>query len=95
LAALRKREHPVNQLVSKPYFPGAHAYMLKPAGAKAFIAKAHEKPLPTDIFINKVNFPWLEEYYPWPVEARDTFTTIQKVEGCLAKHNYNDDYKII
>jgi hypothetical protein len=40
-------------------------------------------------------FPWLEEYYPWPVEVKDSFTTIQKTEGCLAKHGYNETYEII
>ena len=37
----------------------------------------------------------LGEYYPWPVEARDSFTTIQKKEGCYAKHNYGETYDII
>jgi GR25 family glycosyltransferase involved in LPS biosynthesis len=85
----------VNPLTSKQYFPGAHAYIIKPAGASAFIQRAFIDAGPTDIFIHKGRFPWLEEYYPWPVEARDTFTTIQKTEGCLAKHNYNDKYKIL
>jgi GR25 family glycosyltransferase involved in LPS biosynthesis len=85
----------VNPLTSKQYFPGAHAYMIKPAGAKAFIERAYIDAGPTDVFLHLGRFPWLEEYYPWPVEARDTFTTIQKTEGCLAKHNYNDQYKII
>ena len=31
--------------------------------------------------------------YPY-AEARDNFTTIQNVNGCLAKHNYNEDYEI-
>lgn len=85
----------VNPLTSKQYFPGAHAYMIKPAGANAFIQRAYVDAGPTDVFLHSGRFPWLEEYYPWPVEARDTFTTIQKTEGCLAKHNYNDQYKII
>ena len=45
--------------------------------------------------LNKNNFPWLQECYPWPVEADDSFTTIQKTEGCLAKHNYGESYEII
>ena len=45
--------------------------------------------------MNVNNFPNLEEYYPWPVEARDSFSTIQKKEGCLAKHGYNDSYELI
>ena len=75
--------------------PGAHAYMIKPSGAKALMEKAKTVAGPTDVFMNLKNFPWMEEYYPWPAEAHDSFTTIQKTEGCLAKHNYNGKYKII
>ena len=85
----------VNPLTSKQYFPGAHAYMIKPAGAKAFIERAHVDAGPTDVFLHKGRFPWLEEYYPWPVQARDTFTTIQKIEGCWSKHKFNNEYKIL
>jgi len=85
----------VNPLTSKPYFPGAHAYMIKPVGAKAFIQRAFMDAGPTDIFLHRKRFPWLQEYYPWPVQSRDTFTTIQKVDGCFAKHGFNNDYKII
>ena len=85
----------VNPLTSKQYFPGAHAYIIKPAGAKEFIKRAYIDASPTDVFLHLGRFPWLQEFYPWPVEARDTFTTIQKTEGCLAKHNYNAKYKII
>lgn len=85
----------VNPLTSKQYFPGAHAYMIKPAGAREFIQRSYIDAGPTDVFLHLGRFPWLQEFYPWPVEARDTFTTIQKTEGCLAKHNYNDQYKII
>ena len=49
---------------------------------------------PTDIFIHSSKFT-LGEYYPWPVEARDSFTTIQRKEGCWAKHNYGETYEII
>jgi len=85
----------VNPLTSKRYFPGAHAYRLKPDAAKLLIEQAKKAPKPTDVFLNIDTFPWLEEYYPWPVEAHDTFTTIQRTEGCLAKHNYSDKYEII
>jgi GR25 family glycosyltransferase involved in LPS biosynthesis len=81
--------------MSKRYFPGAHAYQVNPTGAQKLIDQARVYARPTDVFLNIDTFPWLQEYYPWPVEARDTFTTIQKTEGCLAKHNYNDSYKII
>jgi len=84
-------------LVSKRYFPGAHAYRLKPAGAKILIETAKTKGGPTDVYLNLIHFPWLEEYYPWPVAAKDYFTTIQKTEGCLAKHNWKggQNYEIV
>lgn len=85
----------VNPLTSKRYFPGAHAYRINPKGAKQLLAQAKVKARPTDVFLHLDTFPWLEEYYPWPVHAMDTFTTIQKVEGCLAKHNYGKKYEII
>ena len=85
----------VNPLTSKRYFPGAHAYRVHPRGAKQLLAQAKVKARPTDVFLHLDTFPWLEEYYPWPVQAMDTFTTIQKQEGCLAKHNYGDRYEII
>lgn len=85
----------VNPLTSKKYFPGAHAYRVKPPGAAMLIARAKIVAKPTDVFLNLDNFPWLQEYYPWPVEVRDTFTTIQNEAGCLAKHNYGKNYEII
>ena len=47
------------------------------------------------VFLNINTFPFLEEHYPWPVEARDSFTTIQSEMGCRAKHNFNEEYEII
>lgn len=84
----------VGPLVSKPYFPGAHAYRVSPKGAEQLIYQAKKAAKPTDVFLNIHTFTGLQEYYPWPVEARDNFTTIQKQEGCLAKHSYNETYKI-
>jgi len=85
----------VNKLFSKRYLPGAHAYMLKPSGAYALTKAALSVARPTDVFLNSDTFPWIEEYYPWPVEVRDTFTTIQSVNGIMAKHSYNEKYEII
>lgn len=82
-------------LVSKRYFPGAHGYYIEPAGARQLIEKALRNAGPTDVFINLDNFPNLKEFYPWPVEARDTFTTIQNEVGCQAKHNYGETYEIL
>lgn len=83
-----------NRLISKRYFPGAHAYRLKPNAAKVLVERARLEAQPTDIFLNIETFPFLEEYYPWPVEVRESFSTIQKTQGCLAKHMYNKDYVI-
>ena len=49
----------------------------------------------TDIYLKKDNFPWLTEYYPWPVMADDSFSCIQLDEGCKAKHNYNKGIEIV
>lgn len=84
-----------NPLTSKAYFPGAHAYVMSPAGAKFALNKSLSEAMPTDLFFNLQNFEFLQEYYPWPVEVRETFTTIQKIEGSLAKHMYNEGYEIV
>lgn len=87
----------VNTLTSKTYFPGAHAYRLKPNAAEVFVASAKENAGPTDVFLSLMNFPWLQELYPWPVIAKDNFSTIQNSGGCVAKHNWNGgkDYDIL
>lgn len=82
-------------LSSKPYFPGAHAYRLNPAGARELVMFAKGMAKPTDIYLNIKDFPWLQEYYPWPVEAKDSFSTIQNKGGCLAKHNYGESYELL
>lgn len=75
--------------------PGAHGYYLTPAGASALVSMAKRKgAIPVDKFICPQRFH-ITEYYPWPIEAHDSFTTIQKVKGCLSKHNYGPDYKIL
>ena len=85
----------VNPLTSKQYLPGAHGYQVKPLGATKLISEAKYNAGPTDVFIHLGRFPFLQEYYPWPVEARDSFTTIQNTRGCEQKHNYNEEYQII
>ena len=66
----------------------------RPEGAKQLVYEATSSGKPTDVYLHTDTFSWLQEYYPWPAEARDNFTTIQNVNGCLAKHNYNEDYEI-
>ena len=84
-----------NPLLSKRYLPGAHAYYVEPTGAFALINKAKTHAAPTDVYIGLDNFPFIHEYYPWPIEAQDKFTTIQNENGCQAKHNYSDLYEIL
>jgi hypothetical protein len=75
--------------------PGAHGYYLTPAGADTLIrAAATVGVLPVDKFISPLRFK-ISEFWPWPIEAHDTFTTIQKPKGCLSKHNYGEGYRII
>jgi GR25 family glycosyltransferase involved in LPS biosynthesis len=85
----------VNPLTSKRYLPGAHAYMLKPKGARSILDVAKYSAQPTDIFLNIEVFPWLQEFYPWPAIAMDSFTTIQREAGCVAKHRYKPGYEIL
>jgi len=73
-------------LVHKRYFGGAHAYIVSPLGAEMLLNKVRTNSEPTDIYLNRDNFPFLEEHYPWLVEVEDTFSTVQTHEGCHAKH---------
>ncbi len=88
----------VYPMFSKPggYIPGAHSYYLTPKGAQQLITKADANGVaPVDMYLNKTTFPNIQETYPWPVIAKDEFSTIQNVKGCLAKHNYGKDFKIL
>jgi len=86
----------VNPLTQKDYFGGAHAYRMKPSAAEIIINQAKLYAAATDVFLSKHFFPWLEEYYPWPVIVKDTFSTIQNNGGCQAKHGYDKEtYKIL
>jgi len=85
----------VQELQSKPYFPGAHAYQVSWQAAEVLIKTAKSRAAPTDVFLNKNSFPFLQEYYPWPVVCADNFTTIQNERGCYAKHNFGETYEIL
>lgn len=86
----------LNELTSKKYFPGAHAYQISWQAAEVVMKKAKIEACPTDLFFHKDRFRFLQEYYPFPVVAKDSFTTIQSKRGCLAKHEYDETlYDII
>lgn len=77
------------------YFPGAHGYIITKEGAEMLIEKAEtDGAMPVDLFLHRDRFECYE-YFPWFIEARDSFTTIQKEEGCLAKHNWDEGYDIL
>ena len=85
----------INPLTTKRYFPGAHAYMVTPQGGRLLVENAPMYAKPTDVYLNIDTFPWLQEWYPFIAEARDTFITIQVEAGCRAKHNWKEGYEII
>jgi len=82
-------------LTQKPYFGGAHAYKVNKIGAKALIEQAKVQARPTDVFLSSMTFPWLEENYPWKAEVKEAFSTIQRTQGCLAKHGYGEGYELL
>ena len=85
----------VNELVSKQYLPGAHAYRVKPYAAKIMLGVAQQHAGPTDLFIRNELFSFIDEYYPWPVVVRESFSTIQNETGCQAKHGYGEGYRLL
>ena len=85
-----------SEMFSKSYLPGAHAYKITPVAASEMIVRANTEAGPTDLYIHKERFPrMMTEVYPWPVEVRETFTTIQRKMGCYAKHQYDEQYEVI
>ncbi len=73
-------------LTSKHFLPGAHGYYVHPEGARKLIAGMHDAQ-PTDVYLGRKRFPWLEEFYPWPIKCDDSFSTIQVELGASAHHN--------
>ena len=58
--------------------------------AKLLIETAKIEAGPTDVWIHNARFNFIQEYYPWPCEVKDNFSTIQVERGCLAKHGWNE-----
>ena len=85
----------VNKLVSKQYLPGAHAYRVNPEAARVLLNQATHHAAPTDLYIRNSLFEFVEEYYPWPVVVRESFSTIQNETGCQAKHGYGEGYQLL
>ena len=85
----------LNPLTSKRYLPSAHAYGVTPNGSNLLVQQSKLHARPTDLFIRLETFTRIQEYYPWQLKLRDAFSTIQNERGCLAKHRYNEDYKLL
>lgn len=78
------------------HLAGAHGYYLTPAFAEELVDTAQRRGVaPVDVFISPQRFAGIMEAYPWPIEAHDSFTLIQKRRGCVAKHNFGPNYKIL
>lgn len=78
---------PLGPLVSKPFVPGAHAIYMTQPGAAKLLEKAATDAQPTDVYMSLRRFSFIKEIYPWPVECRDSFSTVQGPEGIRGKHN--------
>jgi hypothetical protein len=83
----------VGPLVSKRYFPGAHAYGVQPARAVEMLARTDAAP--TDVYLRLDRFPWLKEAFPWPFKVDESFSTIQNRKGCNAKHQNGPGYRLL
>lgn len=83
-------------LLSKRHLPGAHAYTITQNAAMEMLKRAKERAEAADIFIGHRNFStMIYEYFPWPVEVDDSFTTVQHEVGCRSKHNNGPNFKIL
>jgi GR25 family glycosyltransferase involved in LPS biosynthesis len=70
-------------------FFGHHAYAVKPEAAKAFVEdveKGKRMLTRNDVYICKQHFPWLEEYYPYPVTAYERLSTVN-INGLKVDHS--------
>lgn len=89
-----KQSEGLYPLFSKRYLPGAHCYAVTPKAASKLIKYVTDAE-PTDVYLNSKRFPWIQEYYPWPVICDDSFSTVQVTKGCIVKHNYSENYKLL
>ncbi len=70
---------------------GTHGYAISPAGATKLIEHIKMCGV-TAAADNFLNFDWMEEYYPWPIEANSYFSTIQLfAENESLKSLYTND----
>jgi len=81
---------------SGKYFPGTHAYAISKSAAVTLIEHTKKNnALPVDLFLNSNELDFLYEFWPWPIRCDDSFSSVQKINGCIAKHNFNGKYSLI
>lgn len=79
----------IQDLYSKKYMPGCHGYYIEPIGAKKLIQGAKDFNIcAADIFINKNDFPFIKEIYPWVVKVETDFSTIQHADGVARQKSF-------
>ncbi len=60
---------------------GTHGYLVSPTGAKKMIEFAQENGIsPADEYMNRRSFPFIQEWHPHPIFAKDEFSSIQKTD---------------
>jgi len=72
-------------------FFGHHAYAIKPEAATQFVQDVEQSNrmlTRNDVYISKQHYPWLEEYYPWPVVAYEKLSTVN-IDGLKVDHSLN------
>jgi hypothetical protein len=67
------------------FLKGAHGYVVNHHAAKILLSRLDEAE-PADLYLRLSRFPFISEFYPWCIECRDDFSTIQQESGCRAKH---------
>lgn len=81
---------------ARGHLPGTHGYLISPRAAARLVEFAWRKGAqPADVFLNKTDFPFITEVFPWPIMADDNFSLVQTEEGCRSKHNFGSDYRAL
>lgn len=87
----QKKSPEVYSLFSRTHMPGTHGYYVEPKGAKKLIEVAHQLGIrPADLYMVNREFPFIEELYPWCVEARPKFSSIQKNQSEIIRRDQRD-----
>lgn len=93
LRFFRTSDPSVYSLFSRTHMPGTHGYYVEPKGAEKLVEVAHQQGLrPADLFMVKRDFAFMEEIYPWCVEARPKFSSIQTNRSTIIRSDQKDHF---